>query len=250
MKKIFSALSMAVGMYTVLPVPLKRWDDKARTLMLMFLPFAGLVIGAGWYALARLMCLAAFPEAAYAAVLTIYPYKITGFLHLDGFMDCCDAILSCRSDEEKRRILKDPHVGSFAVISLAVLLLVCFSCSLSWREAPVEALIFVPVCSRCVSALCIFAMKPMEHSQFAGDFEKEKRKSYGWIMSAVLAAALACAFALKGSKAGLPSAAAAAGCFLGILYARRNLGGMSGDIAGYGTVVGEAAAFAAMIIAV
>ena len=55
------------------------------------------------------------------AVLAGWPWLATGFLHLDGFMDSCDAILSRRDLEERRRILKDPHTGSFAVISLVIL---------------------------------------------------------------------------------------------------------------------------------
>lgn len=51
---------------------------------------------------------------------------ITGMLHLDGFMDVCDAILSRRSKEEKLRILKDSATGAFAVIPLVILFFLQF----------------------------------------------------------------------------------------------------------------------------
>lgn len=249
MKKGFSALGMALSMYTIIPLPLKKWDEDSRPLMLMFLPVVGLVVGLIWYALALLMRFLNFPEVLYAALLTIYPYKITGFIHLDGFMDCCDAILSRRSKEEKQKILKDPHVGAFAVISLAVLFLLCFAFFLSQPDtAALEALIFAPACARCISALCVLNMSPIAHSQFAGAFVKGKKKVYTAVLTVLLPLFFGAAYAFGGPNAVFPSAAAAAGCLLGILYARAQLGGMSGDVAGYGTVIGEAAGLAAMII--
>lgn len=249
MKKVFSAFLMALSMYTVFPVPLKKWDEEARPLMLLFLPLTGLLIGALWYGLALIMQMLAFPKALYAAILMIYPYQITGFLHLDGFMDCCDAILSRRTREEKQRILKDPHVGAFAVISLAMLFLLSFACLLSQPETvALEALIFIPASARCISALCVLNLRPMSHSQFAGDFEKRKKRSFSCLVIAFQVILLAGAFVSGGLSAAFSALAASIVCCLGILYARSELGGMSGDVAGYGTVVGEAAALAAMIV--
>ena len=134
MKRALTALAMALSMYTAVPLPLKRWDENSRPLMLVFLPVVGLVLGLLWYGLALLMGVLALPGAVCAALLTLYPYLITGHLHLDGFMDCADAILSRRSLEEKQKILKDPHVGAFAVISLAALFLLGFAIALSAGE--------------------------------------------------------------------------------------------------------------------
>ena len=50
---------------------------------------------------------------------------------MDGFMDTSDALSSYRTKEERLRILKDPHIGAFAVISLLMLVgLFLFSASL------------------------------------------------------------------------------------------------------------------------
>ena len=49
---------------------------------------------------------------------------MTGGIHLDGFMDTKDALNSYGSREEKLRILKDSRVGAFAVIRLALYLLI------------------------------------------------------------------------------------------------------------------------------
>ena len=47
---------------------------------------------------------------------------------------------------------------------------------------------------------------------------------------------------------GLCGPAAAAGAFLAILYGRHELGGMSGDISGYGITIGEICGAAVLLI--
>jgi adenosylcobinamide-GDP ribazoletransferase len=147
--------------------------------MLVFLPVVGLVIGLIWYGLYLLAQKADMPLSLQAAALMLYPYLITGFIHLDGFMDTSDALLSRRTLEEKLRILKDPHTGAFAVISVAVLFIICYAAVTAVVEkvstdnaqsaAPEGAmlvLIFIPVVTRCCSSITVLAGKPLAHSQY------------------------------------------------------------------------------------
>lgn len=251
MKRALTALSMSFCMYTAIPLPLKAWDEKARPLMLVFFPVVGLFLGLLWYGLAWLGGLFALPKAVFAVVLCLFPYVITGHLHLDGFMDCSDAILSRRSLADKQKILKDPHVGAFAVISLAILFLLSFSFAFSLPEtANLKALVFAPMGVRCVSALCVENFLPMNHSQYAQGFDRKNKSVHNGFLSSFLLLALAGAY-LTAGPSGLSSAlAAAAVCFLSILYARKELSGMSGDVAGYGTVLGEASCLAALLIVI
>lgn len=55
------------------------------------------------------------------------PLLITGGFHVDGFMDVQDAFNSYKPKEEKLKILKDPHIGAFEVISLGILVLLYIS---------------------------------------------------------------------------------------------------------------------------
>ena len=48
------------------------------------------------------------------------PILITGGFHVDGFLDTCDALHSYQPRERKLEILKDSHIGAFAVIMLAL----------------------------------------------------------------------------------------------------------------------------------
>ena len=94
--------------------------------MLLFLPAVGLEIGAIWALLAWLCRYLALPAPVAGVALGAYPFVVTGFIHLDGFMDVTDAVRSCRDLARRREILKDSHVGSFAVIG-AVLVGVNFA---------------------------------------------------------------------------------------------------------------------------
>ena len=51
---------------------------------------------------------------------TAIPLLVTGGFHVDGFMDTTDALSSYREKEERLRILKDPHIGAFAVIGVVI----------------------------------------------------------------------------------------------------------------------------------
>lgn len=59
------------------------------------------------------------------------PWLVTGFMHLDGYMDVCDAVLSRRELATRQRILKDSHCGAFAVIGMVLLALCQWSVFLS-----------------------------------------------------------------------------------------------------------------------
>ena len=54
---------------------------------------------------------------AVAFALTIV---LSGAIHLDGFLDCCDALFAPVSPARRLEILKDPRHGSFALAGLAV----------------------------------------------------------------------------------------------------------------------------------
>lgn len=240
MKTYLHALIMCQSMFCALPAA-QVWDEKARDKMLLFLPAVGLEIGAIWAALGWLCRLLVLPPMVTALVLCAAPYLLTGFLHLDGFMDVVDAVGSCRDLERRRAILKDPHVGSFAVIGLALLLLAQFALFASApADRAVLSLLLIPVVSRCCSALAVGCLKPMTTSQYAGH---TARKGHVIALSAMLAVAVAAGFLLWG-KYGLVSVGCLVGYGVALWRAYHGLQGMNGDIAGFSLIIGELCAVA------
>ncbi|MBE6921508.1 MAG: adenosylcobinamide-GDP ribazoletransferase [Ruminococcaceae bacterium] len=240
MKKYLYAFVMCQSMFCAIPAP-QAWDEKAKDKMLLFLPIVGLEIGALWAALAWLCRLLNLPALVAGLVLCAYPFLITGFIHLDGFMDVTDAVKSWRDLERRREILKDSHVGSFAVIGIALLMLAQFA---FFSSAPAEAnsliLIFIPAVSRCGSSLAVTGLKPMSTSQYA---DQKKPKSHIVAWSIMLCIFLAAGFLLCG-KYGFALVGCLAGYGLALLRAYRSLDGMNGDISGFALTVSELCAVA------
>lgn len=236
MKRYLHAFAMCQSMFCSIPFPGNLWDEEARDKMLLFLPLVGLEIGAIWALLAWLCRLLELPLLITGLILCAYPYLVTGFIHLDGFMDVADAVGSCRDLERRRTILKDSHVGSFAVIGLALLLLAQFALTAS---APADAdfliLLFIPAVSRCGSALAVTALKPMSTSQYANQQKPRSRIALLAVMAGVL---LAAGFLLCG-KYGFSLVGCVAGYGLALRHGYRSLAGMNGDVAGFSLTVAE-----------
>ena len=127
MKKYFHACMMCMTMFCYIPCPYHGWDDEARPLMTLFLPVVGAWIGILWTLTAYLVNWLGLPLLVGTAILCAYPFLVTGGMHMDGYLDVTDAVKSWRDLDERRRILKDPNVGSFAVIAGILLVMAQFS---------------------------------------------------------------------------------------------------------------------------
>ena len=240
MKTYLHAFLMCQSMFCSIPAP-QIWDEKAKDKMLLFLPIIGLEIGLIWAGIAWLCHLLNLPALVTGLILCAYPYLVTGFIHLDGYMDVTDAVKSWRSLERRREILKDSHVGSFAVIGIILLMLAQFAL---FASAPGTTnyliLIFVPGVSRCCSSLAVTGLKPMSTSQYA---EQKKPKSHIVVLMVMLCAFVAAGFLLCG-KYGFALVGSVIGYALALRRAYKSLDGMNGDISGYALTIGELCAVA------
>lgn len=248
--KFVIAFFMAWGNFLTLPCPYKRWDNELKNMMLAFLPSIGAVVGGLWVLLYWVLGEIRFgpvsvPPALVAIACVYFLFASCGFMHLDGFMDCNDAIMSRRPLEDRQRILKDSHVGAFAVVTVVFLMLSWFAAMESiGGNAPLWALFLIPVASRSTAALSVMQYKPIGHSQYKEDYDKPKTRLRA-AACAQLAVYVFLACTLAGGSAGemlfviIPCIGTLAGAHIAGIYARKQLGGMSGDIAGYMICWGE-----------
>ena len=163
---------MAWGMFCWIPCPYKEWRMEDRRAQVAMLPLVGALIGVIvcliWWLLSLIGCGALLT----GAVLTGVYFLLTGFIHIDGFMDCSDAIMPRHPVmEERQRILKDPHTGAFAVICLSLMLLI-FTASMSEIAADFSLkscslLVVIFTASRTMSALEVTLRRPMQTSQYS-----------------------------------------------------------------------------------
>ncbi len=117
----------------------------------MFLPLVGAVVGALAGTAAWGVALVA-PHILAVAVAFGLSIVLTGALHVDGFLDTCDAIFASVPPERRLEIMKDVHHGSFAIAYFAVLC--AFWLAALWAIDPVRlplALAFACAASRWIS---------------------------------------------------------------------------------------------------
>lgn len=238
MKFVLTAFFMAWGMFWVVPCPLKWWDEDARTGMLMFLPVVGLLIGLVWAGCVFLIE-KYIPGTIGAALCAIIPFILSGFIHLDGYMDCADAVLSRRDLETRRKILKDSHIGSFAAVALAVLLLVEYS-AFSGYTFGGKVWCLPAVCSapRAFSSCAVMLLKPLPGSSYEKMFADGVPDGAKIASVAILGLMVLTPILLYG-RIGLCAAFGVLGTLVSVAYIRHDLGGMSGDVSGAGITVGE-----------
>ena len=160
---------MAWGNFCSLPCPAKRWDNNYTSLMLGFLPLIGLVIGIIWSAIYFGLVYLGFPFFVVAFLITFLPFALCGFMHMDGFMDCCDAIMSRRPLEQRQLILKDSSTGAFAVVGMIFFVLgyFCFLSTAVTTGVDFANMVMIVVMSRSISGLHVLICKPMGQSQYA-----------------------------------------------------------------------------------
>jgi len=235
---------MCLGMFTALPCPYRPWDENARGLMTACLPLVGAIIGGLWYALS-LIGSALLPETLCAALITALPLLLTGFMHLDGFMDTADAMLSWRPLEKRIAILKDVHCGSFSVVALVLLILGMFAAASDALAGDLRPLMLIPVVSRCMSALCVTAIRPIGHSEYAS-----QQRHVGTPLTAliILALALALGWIWLGGGCAVILLSVLLGYAASMLWLVHTLKGVSGDLAGFSLCTGELCGMIALAV--
>lgn len=238
-RRLFTPLFMAWGMFSAIPCPCKLWDESRRSAMLSWLPVVGFLHGLIWYWGALVLRVLLGGGLLMAAVLCLLPWITSGGIHLDGYMDCCDAIFSRRNLEERRRILKDSHVGAFAVIGVVGLGILQFACLAEIRsEQNLLPLLLIPAAVRACSVLAICFVPTLPTSGYAGAKCSELGLRSGVFALLILAATVILPVILCG-VAGLSVLIAGIGSGLTLFWCIRDLKGMSGDISGCGITVGE-----------
>ena len=241
MKKLYKGFIMAVSMFTVLPTPYVEWDDDGVKNMMKFYPIVGLIIGGIWSMIYYLMSILNISIILKSSIIMIIPFIITGMLHLDGFMDVCDAILSRRDKEEKLRILKDSATGAFAVISLVILFFLQFGGIYSILEKKLSfyMLILIPIISRSVVAYYLLSRTTIKESTLGTYFKKGTNIYDKFIMISSLIIMLIISVTLLNIYGVILVLTMSIGIKWSVEKCKRELGGISGDVAGFALVVGE-----------
>ena len=238
---VLRSIATAFTMFSRVPMPRVEWKPEYMRYTLASLPLVGVVLGlvlAVWWLLCRWF---SFDIILFGAGVALLPVLYTGGIHLDGYCDTVDALSSHAEPEKKREILKDPHVGAFAVIGVASYLIGYFALAsqLDGDHISTAILFCMPVMSRAVAGYISVSAQSSGAGLLSGMVDaaaetRTKNVLIAWFALTALVmlavSPLAGLFVILG--------AALSGWLVGRM-AKAQFGGMSGDLAGFLVQVGE-----------
>ena len=176
------------------------------------------------------------------AVGAMIPILVTGGIHLDGFMDTSDAIASWQTRERRLEILKDSHVGAFAVIGCAGYLLLSAAVYGEMNVQAAPMLMGVFMISRALSALALAFFKSARPGGMMDAFARTAHRRMVSVTAIVYAAVCAALWVFFGRWIAIGCFACAAACFAYYRHmAYKNFGGLTGDLAGWFVQITELA---------
>ena len=237
---VLKGLVIAFASYTRIPMPQVDWSEENRRWSMCFFPLIGVVVGGLiwlWLALCDGLHIGPFLRGAIGAAL---PLLVTGGIHMDGFMDVTDAMSSWQTKEKRLEILKDSHVGAFAVIACGAYLLLMAGLLSECTAAQGLGLTAAFVLSRSMSAYAMVALPQAEKQGMLADnarnadHHRVRLASWGWFAAAAVAAVCGLGWY------GLALPAGALTCLGWYAHrAKKYFGGISGDQAGWYVQVTE-----------
>ena len=214
-----------------------------------FYPLVGLLIGLLLVALER-GATALFSQPLTAAVLLVALLVITRGLHFDGFMDVCDGLFGGYTRERRLEIMRDSHVGSFAVAGGTALLILKYGALVSLLSIPgagkAWALLAFPMLSRWSMVILLQAFPYVREAGLGSPFHGEGGKP--WIAAGF---ALLVTAGVSIGLGGIGGAAIMIGVSLPAALLgwtmTRILGGLTGDIYGATNELAEATVLIAAV---
>ena len=221
------SLRLAIGFLTIVPVAPAHAGPMAPARA--WFPLVGLGLG-GLLAGLDLAARQVLPLPVVGALLVAALLVLTRALHTEGFLDACDGLLGGHDRESRLAILRDSHVGAFAVIGGACLLLLKWTLLTGIPEAERLGLLILFPCFSRFAMVAAMAVFPYARAQGLGTAFLVGA-SWRQFAFALLTAAVAGGLLL--GIAGLMLLAIATVVALGLgLWFRRLLGGMTGDTYG------------------
>ncbi|HBV86160.1 MAG: adenosylcobinamide-GDP ribazoletransferase [Desulfosporosinus sp.] len=220
---------IALTFFTRIPLPIPK-DVTAEefTRSYRFYPLVGLVIGLLLWLLAKVL-IPYYPPLILGALLLGAELMLTGGIHLDGFMDSMDGLLSARSPERILEIMKDSRVGAHASMALVGLLLLKFTLLASLTPSTLAFLIVMPMLSRWVFQIGVIGF-PYARSQGLGKGFHESSQWLPFLLSGGVIGGLS--FFLVGLAGPLACGVTALIITLMAYRISALLGGLTGDLYG------------------
>jgi adenosylcobinamide-GDP ribazoletransferase len=236
MKHLFSAIRF------ITIVPVGRSDLFEPKNLIPFFPVVGLLIGVA-LALFDQLVLRVWPAPAAAVLDVVFLVVMTGAFHLDGLGDAADGLFSHRPREKALLIMKDSRVGIMGLVAVVCVLALKWAGLAHLGEQRMLALIVVPALAR---AGMIFGIRFLPYGRPEGGTghsffdEPLELKAFIWLLVPV---GLSLLMGWRGILLILVFGGLTAAT---LLFYRRQMACVTGDMLGAMTEVSEAVLFLAL----
>ena len=231
------SLRLAIAFLTIFPVAPRGTAPTASARA--YFPLVDLALG-GILAGLDFAARQALPPLVVGAILVLALLVLTRALHTEGFLDSCDGLFGGYTPERRLEILRDSHVGAFAVIGGTGLLILKWTLLASIpNDVRVGLLIVFPSISRLGM---LFTMLVFKYAREQGLGTSFQAGAHWWQVGFGLATSAVAAGLLLGIP-GFILLGVTIAVALGIgWWISRLLGGMTGDTYGAVNAIGEVTA--------
>ncbi|AGA69717.1 cobalamin-5'-phosphate synthase [Desulfitobacterium dichloroeliminans LMG P-21439] len=231
MRKLWIALTFLTRI--PLPQPANVTSEEF-TLSQHYYPLVGLILGGVlWASLALLLPI--YPPLITAALVLILELILTGGIHLDGFMDSMDGLLSARTPDRMLEIMKDSHVGAFGAVSTMVFLLLKFTLLAELFSlgslAALYLVLFMPIIARWIFLIGVYYF-PYAREKGLGKGFHEASQNTKWIFISQGLLLLLLTYTILNWSGLVGFSLATLGIFFFTRKVARLLGGLTGDLYG------------------
>ncbi len=236
MSNLFASFVIAFSMYSTLPMPRIDWQEKNMRYAMCFFPWVGAAVGGGVFLWTLLASRLELGSTLYGALAAALPLLITGGIHMDGYCDTVDAISSHQSRERKLEILKDSHVGAFALIGVGVYLLLSLGLWSEFsRDSGTAAILAAGfVLSRCFSGISVITFPNARGSGTVATFAEMAAKKRVRLVLCVYVVAVSLWAIWQSPVFGGVTVLAAFLTFGWYWYfSKKEFGGITGDLCGF-----------------
>lgn len=218
----------AIRFLTVIPINIPFNESSLKKSPRIF-PLVGLLIGAisslSFFITSKIL------PIEISSFITIFIWEsISGGIHLDGFADTLDGLMSRKDREGILEIMRDSRIGVFGAVGIFFILGLKFL-AINNSATPILSLLISPIIGRFLLTVSIYFF-PYARTTGKGGIFSGTVKPEDLFLSLVITILLSTI--IGGLKGLLTLVVAVIICFIFGVYLTRRIGGLTGD--NYGAI--------------
>lgn len=246
-------LKQALAFLTIIPIRFAEDEAGEPTFsrdQVAWYPLVGLTIALPSFFIAMFMQWA-FDSTTIAVLIIVVQAILTRMLHWDALADVADAWWGGATPERRREIMSDSQTGSYAIVTVGLTILALFLALTHIIDTKMFALLLVaPTIARCAPLFGLWLGVPAKPEGLGAALCGAPTRRSLVIAGATLLAAVGLSCVSLGPLGIVVSIAGVLVCGAFPHFAAQRFGGVTGDVVGYGVILGELAVYALALVVI